>query len=75
MCGLQHRQDPTDPTLDSNTGSDRMFQRQGQVRDNIIGRYHATDHIVNIMHCRWYLSERKKKRMQIQNLLQELSHK
>ena len=59
MCGLQHRQDAMDPTLDNNTGSESTFQRQEQVRDDKTGLYHATDHIVRIMHWRQYLPEKK----------------
>ena len=75
LCGLRHRRDAMDTTLDNNTGSKRIFQRQEQVKDNITGWYHATDHIVSITRCRWYLPDKKKERVQIQNLLQELSHK
>ena len=75
LCGLQHRQDATDPTLDNNTGSERKFQRQEQVRDDITGKYNATDHIVSIRHLIWYLSYKNQERMQIRNLLQELIQK
>ena len=34
MCGFQHQQDATYPTLDHNTGSEKKFQRQEQVRDD-----------------------------------------
>ena len=34
LCGWRHRQDTTDPTLDNNTGSERKFQIQEQVRDD-----------------------------------------
>ena len=50
LCGLRHQRDAMDPTLDNNTGSERKSQRQEQVRDNITGRYNATDHIVRITH-------------------------
>ena len=40
--GLEHA---TDPTLDNNTGSDRTFKRQEQVREDITGQYNATDPI------------------------------
>ena len=52
LCGLQHQQDATDTTLDNNTGSERTFQKQEQVRDNITGKYHVTDHILRITHWR-----------------------
>ena len=75
LCGLRHRQDATNPTLDNDTGSERMFQRQEKVRYDSTGRYHAPDNIVRIMYRRWYLPEKNQERMQIQNLLQELSQK
>ena len=38
MCGLGHQQDATDPTLDNDTGRERTFQIQEQVRENITGQ-------------------------------------
>ena len=67
MCGLRHKQDSMDPTLDKYTGSERTFQRQEQVRDASIGRYHATDYIARITHLRWYLPDKKQERVKIQN--------
>ena len=75
MCGLLHQQDAMDPTLYSNTGSERTFQRQEQARADSTGRYQTTDHIVRITHRRWYLPDKKQERMQIQNIFQEISQK
>ena len=72
LCALQHRRDATDPTLDNGTVSERKLQGQEQVRDNITGWYHTTDHIVRITHWRWYLPDKNQERVQIHNLLQEL---
>ena len=47
------------PTLDNDTRSKRTFQRQEQVRDDITGRYHATDHTMGITHWTWYLPIKK----------------
>ena len=71
LCGLWHQKDATDPTLDNDTGSERTFQIQEQVRDDITGRDHKTDNIVRIMHWRWYLPDKNQERVQMQNLPQE----
>ena len=75
LCGLQHQQYTTDPTLDNNTGSERTFQRQEQIRDYSTGQYHATYHIVLITYWRCYLPDKHQERVQIHNILQELSQK
>ena len=75
LCGLRHRGDATDPTLDNDTGSERTFQIQEKFRDNSIGRFHATDHTARILYCRWYVTDKKKDQVQTQNIFQELIQK
>ena len=35
MCGFRRQRDATDQTLDRNTGSEGIFQKQEKVRDDI----------------------------------------
>ena len=75
LCGLRHRRDAMDPTLDNDTGGEGAFQRQEQVRNNSTGQLHAMYHIVSNTHWRWYLLYKKQNRVKTHNLLKEFSQK